>query len=116
MTETHSPTDDEILAATPHADEKHDNLHGPTDKQFIVIFVVLAVVTSVEVAISYADIGPLFLPVLLLLMVAKFFGVVWYFMHVKFDHQLFGRLFYIGLGLAAGVYVIMLTTFRFFGA
>lgn len=116
MTETHSSTDAGAVVVPPHADEAHDNLHGPTDRQFITIFIVLAIVTSVEVAISYADIGALFLPVLLLLMVAKFFGVVWYFMHVKFDHQLFGRLFYIGLGLAAGVYVIMLTTFRFFGS
>ena len=47
-------------------------------------------------------------------MIVKFFTVVWYFMHIKFDHQLFGRLFYIGLGLAVAVYVVMLSTFQFF--
>ena len=56
-------------------------------------------------AVSYIDIGALFLPVLLGLMVVKFFMVVLYFMHIKFDNKLFGRLFYIGLGLAVFVYV-----------
>ena len=112
MTDTDSAATDTHVAH----DDAHDDHHGPTDQQFIGIFFALAVVTSIEVAISYADIGPLFLPVLLALMVLKFFGVVWYFMHVKFDHKLFGRLFYIGLGLATVVYLIMVTTFRFFGS
>ena len=97
-------------------DDAHDNLHGPTDGQFIGIFFLLAAITAVEVIVSYVDIGAAFLPVLLGLMTIKFFTVVLYFMHVKFDHQLFGRLFYIGLGLAVFVYVIALTTFRFFGS
>jgi cytochrome c oxidase subunit 4 len=95
-------------------DEAHDNQHGPTDKQFIGIFFFLAAITAVEVAISYLDIGVAFLPVLLGLMVVKFFTVVWYFMHIRFDNPLFGRLFYIGLGLAVVVYVGMLSTFQFF--
>ncbi|MDG1188293.1 MAG: cytochrome C oxidase subunit IV family protein [Ilumatobacter sp.] len=104
----------DTLDTTPTHDVKHDNHHGPTDKQFIAIFFFLAAITAIEVLVSYIDIGPAFLPVLLGLMVVKFFAVVWYFMHVKFDHQLFGRLFYIGLGLAVFVYIVMLSTFRFF--
>jgi caa(3)-type oxidase subunit IV len=104
----------DTLDTTPAHDVKHDNHHGPTDKQFIAIFFFLAAITAIEVLVSYIDIGPAFLPVLLGLMVVKFFAVVWYFMHVKFDHQLFGRLFYIGLGLAVFVYIVMLSTFRVF--
>ncbi len=88
--------------------------HGPTDKQFITVFFILAAITAVEVAVSYLDIGAAFLPVLLALMVVKFFTVVLYFMHIKFDAKIFGRLFYIGLGLAVVVYVGALSTFQFF--
>ena len=99
--------------STEAAHDEHAS-HGPTDTQFITIFFILAVLTAIEVAVSYIDIGPLFIPVLLGLMVVKFFTVVFYFMHVKFDHKLFGRLFYIGLFLAVVVYSGVLATFQFF--
>ena len=100
-------------------DDAHDEHahHGPTDKQFITLFFILAAVTAAEVAVSYIDFGSadwLFLPLLLGMMVFKFFAVVLYFMHIKFDHSLFGRLFYIGLVLAAFVYAAALSTFQFF--
>ena len=104
----------DTLETTTTDDAAHDNHHGPTDKQFVGIFFALAAITAVEVAVSYLDIGPLFLPVLLGLMIVKFFTVVWYFMHVRFDAKIFGRLFYIGLGLAVVIYVAMLSTFQFF--
>ena len=49
------------------------------------------------------------------MMVAKFFIVVSYFMHLKFDHKLFSWAFYAGLFLAIGVYIGALATFHFFG-
>jgi cytochrome c oxidase subunit 4 len=48
------------------------------------------------------------------MMVAKFFIVVSYFMHLKFDKKIFSFLFYAGLFLAIGVYVAFLATFHFF--
>jgi cytochrome c oxidase subunit 4 len=105
---------DTIETPTAHDDHGADVHHGPSDKQFVAIFFILAAITAVEVAVSYIDIGALFLPVLLGLMVVKFFTVVLYFMHIKFDNKLFGRLFYIGLGLAVFVYVAALSTFQFF--
>jgi cytochrome c oxidase subunit 4 len=60
------------------------------------------------------DVGPVFLPALLILMLVKFFSVVMYFMHLKFDNGLFSLMFYMGLGLAVSVYVIALFTFKFF--
>ena len=68
-----------------------------------------------EVTISYVDIGPLFLPVLLILMVLKFVTVVSYFMHLKFDNKIFSFMFYVGLVLAVFVYCAALATFHFFG-
>jgi len=120
MTDVTHTNDPELIEAdaTGHdavdADHHVGDHHGPTDKQFITIFFVLAAITAVEVAVSYIDIGPLFLPVLLGLMVVKFFTVVFYFMHIRFDHKLFGRLFYIGLVLALFVYAVALSTFQFF--
>ena len=65
--------------------------------------------------LTYIDIGPIFLPVLLILMAVKFFTVVSYFMHLKFDNRIFSLLFYTGLFLAIGVYCAALATFHFFG-
>ena len=102
-------------AAASDVEEAHaDEHHGPTDAFFIKTAAVLAVITALEVAASYIELGPFFLPILLALMAIKFFAVVLIFMHVKYDRPLFGQLFYIGLALALGVYLAMLLTFQFF--
>ena len=49
-------------------------------------------------------------------MAFKFFAVVLYFMHLKFDNRLFSMMFYMGLVLAIGVYLVALFTFHFFDA
>jgi len=98
------------------ADEYGEGHHGASDKQYIVIALILAVMTPAEVTLSYNDVGPLVLPALLILMVAKFITVVSYFMHLKFDNKLFTFLFYLGLVLAVFVYSVALATFHFFGS
>jgi cytochrome c oxidase subunit 4 len=88
-----------------------------TDLQFVYLAIGLAIVTAIEVALSYMvdDLGPFFLPLLLILMLVKFFSVVLYFMHLKFDNRWFSILFYMGMFLAVGVYIAALFTFQFFG-
>jgi cytochrome c oxidase subunit 4 len=103
--ETHSPSLD--------AHDEHGGGHGATDKQYIVIALILAAITAAEVSISYIDVGPVFLPALLIMMAVKFFIVVSYFMHLKFDNKIFSLMFYMGLGLAVFVYLGALTTFHF---
>lgn len=95
----------------------HDDGHW-TDLKFIYLAIGLAVVTAIEVALSYMveDLGPVFLPALIILMLVKFFAVVSYFMHLKFDNRLFSLMFYMGLGLAVGVYLIAMFTFRVFSS
>jgi len=90
--------------------------HGMSDSGYIKIALILAAITALEVSTYYVDFGPLFMPVLMILMVVKFVMVVSYFMHLKFDHKLFGFLFYVGLFLALACYVAMLATFKFFMA
>jgi len=92
--------------------EGHD--HGLSDVGYIKVALLLAVLTAVEVSTYYVDFGPFFIPVLLILMVVKFFIVASYFMHLKFDSKIFTWMFYTGLFLAVGVYAAFLATFKFF--
>jgi cytochrome c oxidase subunit 4 len=109
-------------SAAGHHDSEHNtghdganghSTHHPSDWSYVVIFGILVVITAAEVALSYMDVGRLFLPVLLILMAIKFVTVVSYFMHLKFDNKLFSFLFYSGLGLAVAVYIAALTTSQF---
>ena len=102
--------------ATDHETHPGEAGHSLTDNQFVTVFLLLAAFTAIEVAVSYIDTGPFFLPVLLGLMITKYSTVVLYFMHVRFDTPIFGRLFYIGLGLAVAVYVAALSMFHFFNS
>ena len=81
---------------------------------YIKIAAILAFLTGLEVSTYFVDFGPVFLPVLLVLMSVKFFIVVSYFMHLKFDSKIFSFLFYMGLFLAVTVYIVALSTFKFF--
>ena len=103
--------------AVADASDDHHVEHW-TDLKFIYLALGLAAITAIEVALSYMvdDLGPVFLPALLILMMIKFFAVVMYFMHLRFDNRLFSLMFYMGLGLAFGVYMIALFTFKFFSS
>jgi cytochrome c oxidase subunit 4 len=81
---------------------------------YVRIALILAAITALEVSTYYVDFGPFFMPSLMIMMVIKFLMVVSYFMHLKFDNRLFSWLFYAGLILAIIVYVIALSTFKFF--
>ena len=48
------------------------------------------------------------------MMAVKFFIVISYFMHLKFDSKLFSLMFYLGLFGAVILYSAMLSTFHFF--
>ncbi|MFZ9158893.1 MAG: cytochrome C oxidase subunit IV family protein [Ilumatobacteraceae bacterium] len=101
--------------ATEHATHaEHGESHGASDKQYVVIALILAALTAIEVSTYYVDFGPLFMPTLFVLMIVKFVIVVSYFMHLKFDNKLFSYLFYTGLILAIAVYAGALATFKFF--
>jgi len=88
--------------------------HGSSDKQYVIIALILAALTAIEVSTYYIDFGPLFMPTLFVLMTVKFVIVASYFMHLKFDNKLFSYLFYSGLILALTVYIGALSTFKFF--
>lgn len=101
---------------TTSATATHDAEHGMSNAGYVRIALILAAITALEVSTYYVDFGPFFMPSLMIMMVIKFLMVVSYFMHLKFDNRLFSWLFYAGLILAITVYVIALSTFKFFVA
>jgi cytochrome c oxidase subunit IV len=98
--------------ATEAAD--HDEHDGhPSDLQYVGIALFLAVLTGIEIALYYIDVGSAEVPALLLLMVLKFAIVALYFMHLKFDSPMANRMFLIGIFLAVTVYIAALATFTY---
>jgi len=81
---------------------------------YVRIAAILAAITALEVATYYIDLGVLFLPSLLIMMAVKFYIVVSFFMHLRYESKLFSWVFYAGLFLAMTVYGIFLATFHFF--
>src|SRR5205814_7708480 len=92
---------------------EHNGLH-PTEKQYLIVAAVLAVVTAVEVAIYYIKDLPddALAGMLGILSIVKFALVVMYFMHLKFDRPIFRFFFITGLILAVGVYIAVLSAFH----
>lgn len=96
--------------AGTHPADAEAGHHHPTERQYVLVAIFLAVITAVEVALYYIDTGALNVPLLLILAIVKFVSVVGYFMHLKFDSRLFRNLFVTGLVLAIIVYAIFLAT------
>jgi cytochrome c oxidase subunit 4 len=88
----------------------------PSDKQYLVIGLILAVITAVEVGSYFIEDASTTLLVLTLIpmMIAKFAIVTGYFMHLKYDNPLFKRIFVFGILLAIFVYGIAMATMEFY--
>ena len=97
------------------AAEEHKH---PSDRQYVIIAIVLAVITAAEVATYALDFFDDFSTAALVatlfpMMILKFAIVCAYFMHLKYDNPLFRRVFVGGLVLAVVVYSIALTAFNY---
>ena len=93
------------------ADVEHESEHThPGVGQYVEIGIILAVMTLLEVLIfEFMDsIGTqIGVPSLIVLTVLKFMLVVMWFMHLRFDHKMFRRFFYVGVVLSLIVYSIV---------
>ena len=93
-------------ASTGHDTHAAGDDHGHGEgghasvKFYWMIGIILAVLTALEVAAFYMELGSFEAPFLLILSAAKFALVVMFFMHLKFDHAVFTWLFMAGLVLA----------------
>jgi cytochrome c oxidase subunit 4 len=83
----------------------------PSDLEYFKIFITLAVITLAEVGLFYVNVDrKLLIPSLIVLSAAKFFLVVSWFMHLRFDSRLFTTAFVAGLVLAGAVFTVVLAT------
>jgi len=113
---------DTVKAPQSMETETSDHASGhehPSEKQYIIIALILAALTALEFGTYFSSVLPDFLnglaiPILIILMVIKFYLVAAYFMHLKFDNPLLRRVFIAGIVLSAVVYFVMLQAFRFF--
>ena len=93
------------------ADPTHDDAHGdhPGVGQYVEIGAILALLTAIEVSLFFAKIDQaIAIPALIFLTVLKFVLVVLWFMHLRFDHRVFRRLFFTGVVLAGIVFSVVL--------
>ena len=105
MADTHSHTHEV-------AHEEHGHSH-PTWKTYVVVGFILTAITAIEVAIFYIpSMASVLIPTLLVLSGAKFFIVVLWYMHLKFDSKIFGRVFWAPFALAILVVVGMIILFK----
>lgn len=94
---------------TDHTSVAEGHAH-PTPKLYIQIAGILAVITLIEVFVLYLpDIGfewfrPWLVPIFVILSIVKFFMVVGWYMHLRFDDPIFVRMF--GFALLIGLTVV----------
>lgn len=80
--------------------------HTPTRPAFHLVFIALAVLTAVEVGVSYLA-PAVKIPVLVVLSATKATLVAMYFMHLKFDSRIYTWPFVIGLILIIPIVLIL---------
>lgn len=102
------------IDTNPEVHEDEDAHAHPGDKTYIKIAIILAVLTALEVATYPAEdaLGSTVIPILMVLMVIKFWYVAAFFMHLKFDTKAFSWMFIGGLVLASAVYIGALAMFE----
>ncbi|MGI9608917.1 MAG: cytochrome C oxidase subunit IV family protein [Acidimicrobiia bacterium] len=103
---TENPTVEEAT------EEEHADHLSPANYWMIALF--LAIVTAVEVAITYIPgyDGALLVTSLLVLGIVKFLTVVAFFMHLKYEPFTMNFMFYFGLLGALALFIAVLLSFR----
>ena len=94
----------------PEGHDAHDGPVHPSDKQYVMIGLILGVLTLIEVGLYYFELAAFNNVALSVLAIGKFILVVMYFMHLKFDPSVLRRLFVTGIILAIAVYMAYLLT------
>ena len=97
--------------ASAHAADHHEH---PTWKQYEWVAIILTAITVVEVWVYYTPFreSSALAPTLLVMSAVKFAIVVFYYMHLKYDHWIFRRLFAVGLGVAICTLMALMFLFR----
>jgi cytochrome c oxidase subunit 4 len=90
-----------------------EHVAHPTPRTYWMIALALAAITAVEIALPYVEaLEPIKVPGLLLLGGIKFLTVVGFFMHLKFEKNLYKSLFFVGAIGALPLFIVVLLTFQ----
>jgi len=89
----------------------------PTPFKYVMIFLILVVITGIEIGISYMEgtvTSGVIVTLLLLFAILKFAMVAAYFMHLRTDQAIFRRFFILGIITAMAVFAVAVTTLHVF--
>jgi len=89
----------------------------PTPFKYVMIFLILVVITGIEIGISYMEgtvTSGVIVTLLLLFAILKFAMVAAYFMHLRTDQPIFRRFFVLGIITAMAVFAVAITTLHVF--
>lgn len=88
----------------------------PGTRLYIAVAVILAALTALEVMVFYIEaLAPVLVPVLLVMMAAKFVLVAMFFMHLKSDGPVLTAIFAWGIFIATAIIVGLMAIFGKFG-
>lgn len=81
-------------------DQHAHPVHGT--RTYWIVGAILFVVTALEIAAYYVEdtLGSAAAPIILVLSAMKFWLVVWFFMHLKYDSRVFSGIFVFPMALA----------------
>jgi cytochrome c oxidase subunit IV len=97
-------------SAEIHIEHAHEH---PTPGKYKQIALILTVLTIAEVAVYYIEpLAPVLVPLLLILSAAKFYYVVQFYMHLKYDSKVFTSVFLGPMALAVLVIVSLYLLFH----
>ncbi len=89
----------------PHGADDEAHAH-PTERSYIKIGIILFIITLIEVVIYYIEaVEGILVPALIALSTIKFFLVVSYFMHLKFDDLRLRLIFILGMVFALATFI-----------
>jgi cytochrome c oxidase subunit 4 len=96
-----------------HAVAVAHEAHPSRAKLYVGIFVILFVVTGLEVAVTYVPglSHTVLAAILIVLAVLKFFLIASFYMHLRYDSRVFSAFFILGLIIAAGMLFSFLALF-----
>ena len=85
----------------------------PTPATYFKVAVTLTLITLLEVGVFYVTgLGYGIIPILVILSGVKFVLVAMFYMHLRYDAELFTRFFVGGLALAGAVVITLMALFR----
>lgn len=100
----------------------HSGAHGhsgshPGIRTYVLVALVLAVITGVEVMVFYLEaLRPIIVPTLVVLSASKFSLVASFFMHLKYDSRVLRGLFAGPLFVAVAIILAMMALYGVFTA